>query len=184
MKGVFIRKALLCDQIPPPPENANATPPALSPDSTTREVVEGLTEQEGTTCAGCHAVLINPLGFATEDFDALGRHRTEQVLYDDDGNVTGSKPVDTTSVPRVDPDDDRMSSGAADLTQYMLESERVHACFARTYMRWTFGRPEDLDRDGCMLNAMTSDLVAGAPLEEVLREIALRDEFKTRDIEE
>ena len=52
---------------------------------TTREVVEALTEMPGTTCAGCHATLINPLGFATENFDALGRFRTEQRLFDATG---------------------------------------------------------------------------------------------------
>jgi hypothetical protein len=184
MKGVFIRKALLCDEIPPPPDNANATPPELSPDATTREVVEGLTEQEGTVCAGCHLAFINPLGYATENFDALGRFRSEQVLFDEEGNVTGRRPVDTTSVPRVIGDDDRVSNGAADLSQMLVESERVQACFARHYLRWTFGRLEDPDRDGCMLNSLTSNLVAGAPLQDVLRQLALRDEFKTRHIEE
>lgn len=184
MKGVFIRKALLCDQIPPPPDNANAMPPELSPDATTREVVEALTEQEGTACAGCHANFINPLGYATESFDALGRFRTEQTLYDEDGNVTGTRPIDSTSVPRIDPGDDRPSSGAPDLSRYLVESERVQACFARHYVRWTFGRAEDTDADGCMLNGLTSALVDDAPLHEVLRQIALRDEFKTRTIEE
>lgn len=184
MKGVFIRKAILCDEIPPPPDNANAMPPELSPDATTREVVEGLTEQAGTVCAGCHAGFINPLGYATENFDALGRFRTEQVLFDEEGNVTGRRPVDTTSVPRVEGDDDRVSNGAADLSQMIVESEKAQACFARHYLRWTFGRPEDLDRDGCMLNSLTSNLVAGAPLQDVLRDLALRDEFKTRHIEE
>jgi hypothetical protein len=184
MKGVFIRKALLCDAIPPPPDNANAMPPELSPDATTREVVEALTEQEGTACAGCHAAFINPLGYATESFDALGRFRTEQTLFDEAGNVTGTRPIDSTSIPRVDPNDDRPSAGAPDLSRYLVESERVQACFARHYVRWTFGRAEDVEGDGCMLNGITSALIGDAPLGEVLRQLALRDEFKTRMIEE
>jgi hypothetical protein len=66
----------------------------------------------------------------------------------------------------------------------LLQSEGVQACFARHYLRWTFGRPEDTDRDGCMLNNLTSRMLDGAPLPEILRELALRDEFKTRYIEE
>ena len=184
MKGVFIRKALLCDEIPPPPDNANASPPELSPESTTREVVEELTEQPGTACAGCHATLINALGYATENFDSLGRFRTEQVLFDEDGNVTGRRAVDTVSTPLVVQGDDRESRDARDLSQFLVESENLQACFARHYLRWTFGRPEDTNLDGCMLNNLTSNLLEGAPLPEVLRRLALRDEFKTRHIEE
>src|SRR6185295_18977991 len=76
MKGVFGRRDVLCDEIPPPPPGANAVPPQLSLDMTTRQVVEQLT-QKGV-CAGCHLSVINPLGFSTENFDALGRSRTEQ----------------------------------------------------------------------------------------------------------
>jgi len=184
MKGVFIRKALLCQGLPPPPDNAAATPPEATEEATTREIVEGLTEQPGTQCAGCHATLINPLGYATENFDALGRFRSEQTLFDEDGNVTGSRAVDTTSVPGIPAGDERVSAGAGDLSQMLLESESVHACFARHYLRWTFGRVENVQADGCMLNAVTSNLVDEAPLNDVLRQLALRDEFRTRRIEE
>ncbi len=184
MKGVRIREAVLCDELAPPPDNAAGNPPDLSPENTTREVVEMLTEQEGTACAGCHATQINPLGFVTEHFDALGRYRTEQILFDDDGNVTGARPVDSTTTPRIDFTDDRQVSSMPELSEILLESERVQACFARNYVRWTFGREEDAAQDGCMLDDTTTALLEGAPLRDVLRDLALRDEFKTRKIEE
>ncbi len=184
MKGVRVREALLCDQLAPPPDNAAGNPPDLSPDSTTREVVEMLTEQAGTSCAGCHLTQINPLGYVTESFDALGRHRSHQVLLDDDGNVTGTREVDTTSTPLLTPGDERQASSAAELGAMMLESERVQACFARNYVRWTFGRAEDDVADSCMLQDTTDALLDGASLQDVLRGMALRAEFKTRKIEE
>jgi len=183
MKGVFIRSALLCDVLPPPPADAAGVEIELAPDATTRETVEEITEGEGSSCATCHAQLINPLGFATENFDPLGRTRTEELLFDPEGNLVGARPVDTTSIPRVDPGDETPSTGAADLTSMLVESERVQACFARQYLRWTFGRADDTARDGCVLNSLTHALVEGAPIAEVLRQIALRDEFKTRLIE-
>lgn len=179
MKGVFIRKALLCDDIPPPPKNANATKPMLSGSQTTREVVEQLTEKAGSVCAGCHANLINPLGFATEDFDALGRHRKAQKLFDDSGKLLTEKPVDTHTIPRVTPDDLRDSSGAADLTKYLMESGKVQSCFARQYFRFTFARLEN-DRDACAINAVTKGAVEGSTFGDVLKNIALRTEFKRR----
>lgn len=185
MKGVFIRKALLCDSIPPPPNNAAASPPALSGTYTTREVVEQLTEQEGSACAGCHATMINALGFATEDFDALGRWRETQRLLDPEtGELLDERPVDTSSVPRVVAEDQRQSAGAADLSRYMLESEKPQACFARHWFRFTFGRAEDLDKDGCLLGDLHAGALEGKPLAEVLRAVAISPAFRERNFEE
>lgn len=183
VKGVFIRTAMLCQQIPPPPDNANAMPPAPQPNMSTREVVEQLTEQEGSACASCHATFINPLGYATEGFDALGRVRTTQVLFDDDGQVTGERPIDTRSIPQVIPGDDTPSEGVADLAQQIIDSGELSACFARQYVRFSHGRPEDSQRDGCALEDLTARLDADAPLAEVLRAIALRPEFRQRAID-
>ena len=181
MKGVFIRKALLCDTIDPPPGNAAANPPPLSPESSTRQVVENLT-QTGV-CAGCHQVSINPLGFATEGFDPLGRVRTEEVLFDVDGHPVGSAPIDTTSVPGVDDGDTAPSTGPADLTRLIAQSDKLDACFARQYFRFTFARVEDIDKDGCALSGVQEALESNAPLAEVLRAIALSPHFKTRSFE-
>lgn len=181
MKGVFIRKGLLCQDIPPPPPDAAANPPELSDAMTTREVVEQLTEQEGSQCAGCHATLINALGFATENFDALGRLRTTQVLYDPDtAEVVGEQPVDTTSIPRIDGDDETVSTGVGDLTTLMLDSGVPQACFVRQYHRFTFGRSEDVEADGCALAAMHQLVQDGQPIAAVLREVAMSDAFRQR----
>jgi hypothetical protein len=182
MKGVFIRKAILCDDIAPPPGNAAANPPPLSSDASTRQTVENLT---GTgICAGCHPVQINPLGFATENFDPLGRLRTSQTLYDDQGNAVGSAKIDTSGVPRVDATDGNSVKNAADLTSMIEKSPKLHACFARQYFRYTFGRMEDLNKDGCVLSDVKSALDGKAPLPEVLRAVALSPAFKTRSFAE
>ncbi|MFO0612590.1 MAG: DUF1592 domain-containing protein [Polyangiaceae bacterium] len=179
MKGVFIRKAILCDDIAPPPPNAAAVVPELSPSQTTRQVVEGLT---GTgACAACHPPLINPLGFATENFDAIGRVRKEQTFFDPmTGAVVGSAPVDTSGTPAIDDGDAATASDAHDLVGLIVESPKFHACFARQYFRFTFRRVEDLGTDGCALAGAKSELDRGGKLADVLRSVALSDAFKTR----
>jgi hypothetical protein len=179
MKGVFIRKALLCDEIPPPPNNAAANAPVLSPTMTTREVVEQLTQKPGTACSSCHANIINPLGFATENFDALGRYRSAQKLFDDSGKLITEKAVNTASVPKVTPDDFRESAGAEDLSKYLLESGKVQRCFARQYFRFTYQRAEN-EKDGCALKEVSESASGGQSLAEVMMRIALRPEFKRR----
>jgi uncharacterized protein DUF1592/uncharacterized protein DUF1588 len=182
MKGVFIRKAILCDEIPPPPPNAAANPPMLSDAMSTRQVVEELTKTG--VCASCHPSFINPLGFASENFDALGRKRSEQTLYDaDTGAVVGTAPIDTTGIPHVDEGDETAIGGAADLVELVLASEKPRACFARQYFRFTFGRIEDLDKDGCALADVKSALDDGLPLAEVLRAVAMSKNFRERSFD-
>ena len=144
MKGVFIRKNILCDAIPPPPPGANAKPPELQPGMTTRETVEELTQMPGTVCAGCHLALINSLGFATENFDALGRYRTEQRFFDAAGNPDGSKPVTTSGVPHVT-DIETAVAGASDLMPQIIASGKVEACLVAQLLPLhvrPLGRPE------------------------------------------
>lgn len=184
MKGVFLRKAILCDEIPPPPANANSKKPELSKTYSTRQVVEQVTEQPGTVCAGCHAGFINPLGFATENFDALGRSRKSQVLYDPEtGEVVGEAPIDTSSVPMVTTGETAPSKGAADLSRLMVESGKPQACFARQYFRFTFGRAESIDTDGCALAALHGRMSEGESLRDVLRSVALIDAFRMRSFD-
>jgi hypothetical protein len=183
-KGVFLRQNILCDEIPPPPANAAATTPDLDPELTTREVVEALTETAGTACQGCHQIYINPLGFATEGYDGLGRVRTEQTLFDDDGNVVGERPIDTSSMPRVNIADDVQVDSAPELMQLMLESGKPQACLARQYFRYSFGRWEDLERDGCALEELRDGLTESGSIAGMLRQVALAPEFRQRTIEQ
>ncbi|MDD9934721.1 MAG: DUF1592 domain-containing protein [Myxococcales bacterium] len=180
MKGVFIRRNILCDTIPPPPDNAAANPPELSEDLSTREVVEELTEQDGSVCASCHAVNINPLGFATEGFDALGRAREEQMLLAEDGSIVGMAQLDTRSVPRIFPDDETVSEGAADLMALIADSGKAEACLARHYFRFTFGRFEDTSADGCVLETLRTAISEGGTVRDMLRAVALTPEFRQR----
>jgi hypothetical protein len=180
MKGVFVRRRLLCDDIPPPPAGVNAVQPELRDDMTTRQVVEAMTEQPGSDCVACHATLINPLGFATESFDALGRFRAEQPLFSADGTFTGSLPVDTHTILRIDAGDPTASSGPADLAQQLVASGKLEACFARNYFRYTFGRWEDPARDACTLERMRARLIQTGSIAQMLVEVALTPAFRQR----
>ncbi|MDB4984861.1 MAG: hypothetical protein JWN04_39 [Myxococcaceae bacterium] len=180
MKGVFVRTRILCDRVPPPPANATTIPAELTSTMTTRKVVETLTEQPGSTCASCHATLINPLGFATENYDALGRIRAAEVLYSAEGNAAGEQPVLTASTPRVWSDDDTTSTGAADVAELILHSGKAEACFARQYIRFAYGRTEDDQVDGCALESVRSALESGQSLQQAIRAPVVRPEFRQR----
>lgn len=177
MKGVFIRTTLLCDEIPPPPQEAMAVAINLSPELSTRQVVEQLTETNGS-CAGCHKTLINPLGFASENFDSLGRARTAQTLFDAAGTVVGQAPIDTRTTPRID--DKGVSSGIGELTTRLVDSGKIEACFAERYFRFTFRRIEATSGDRTLIEVMARTAREGGPLATMLKTSAQRPEFKRK----
>jgi hypothetical protein len=184
MKGYFIRQALLCTVPPPPDENAVDAAIDLRQDMTTRQVVEEITERLGTTCAGCHLMYLNHLGYPTENFDALGRFRTHERLFNEDGVLVRELPVNTASLPRVLLTEPIEVNNAAELTPRLLESGQIQACFSRQYLRFTFGRAENPRLDGCALEATRELLVSGAPLPEVLMAIATQPAFTRIKFEE
>ncbi|MBX2798890.1 MAG: DUF1588 domain-containing protein [Myxococcales bacterium] len=69
-RGVLVRERLLCEHLPPPPSNLDTSPPEVDPNLSTRERYS----QHGSDpeCAVCHDA-IDPLGFAFEHYDQLGR---------------------------------------------------------------------------------------------------------------
>ena len=77
-RGVFLARSILGNVLKPP---VNAVAPLsahIHPDLTTRERVA--LQTKASACQTCHA-MINPLGFALEEYDSLGRLRTTE-----DGN--------------------------------------------------------------------------------------------------
>ncbi len=183
MKGMFVRKYILCDSIPPPPPGANAKPPELQPGMTTRETVEALTQMPGTICTGCHATLLNPLGFATEGFDALGRYRSEQRFFDAQGNPAGTKLVDTRSAPHVLADSQAQAAGPLELMQQVVASGKVEACLSRNFFRYTFARWEDTTTDGCALESMRQSLASGGSIVDMVMAATLDGSFRQRAFE-
>lgn len=183
MKGVFIRRALLCEQIPPPPANANASPIETTGAQTAREEVAALTETG--VCAGCHSTVINGLGYVTENFDSIGRFRAEEMLIDGTtGVLKGTKPVDTAAIPHVKVGDNRVAKDGREVSRWMLDSGKAQACFARVYFRFTFGRAEDLTQDACALADLDAELEKGTDLGAVLARIALSPAFRQRNFGE
>ncbi len=77
LRGEFILDSLLCTPIPAPPANVNFE--ALEPDSglgdTARERLG--VHRSDPNCAVCHD-LMDPIGLAFENFDAIGQFRTEE----------------------------------------------------------------------------------------------------------
>ncbi|MDZ4697263.1 MAG: DUF1592 domain-containing protein, partial [Deltaproteobacteria bacterium] len=184
MKGVFIRRAILCDELPPPPEDAAAVEPVPTETlQSTRQLVEAITEQTGSPCKTCHGTILNGIGFATENIDSLGRLRSEQKVFNiETGALRGTVPIDTQSAPRVDLDDETLVDGPQGLAELIAGSPKPAACLARQVFRFSFGRLDDPETDGCALEQMRKRLRNGGSVRGMFREVTLVPAFSQRFI--
>ena len=84
-RGVWVSEAIFGRTPPPPPPNVEPLAPTLSdkPKATIRMQLEA--HATHSTCASCHQK-IDPLGFAFENFDAIGGWRTEEQVVTGQGS--------------------------------------------------------------------------------------------------
>ncbi|MBJ6766007.1 DUF1592 domain-containing protein [Myxococcaceae bacterium JPH2] len=180
-KGYLVRNALLCQQVGAPPPNASDRPPAPTASTTTRQAVTQLTS--GGICGGCHNSTINPPGFVLEGFDALGRERSVERLFNPQGQETASPAVDTSADVRIYDSEQRVISNAADLSRMIDDSQLFESCVAQHYFRFAHARVESTSRDGCLLSEMETVARSGAPMSDLLKTVANHPTFKQRSFQ-
>jgi hypothetical protein len=182
LKGVYLRRYVLCDILGTPPALANGASVPLTTNETTRDATTALTS--GVPCNGCHTNYINPLGFATESFDGLGRFRTQQNLYTTTGAVAAQLPINTEVTPYVMLEDSTTTAaGAADVMNLINTSQKAGACLARNYFRYTFARFEDLTLDACTLESMVTTVSKGGQVGDLWKSVTQSPLFMRRTIQ-
>jgi Protein of unknown function (DUF1592)/Protein of unknown function (DUF1588)/Protein of unknown function (DUF1585)/Protein of unknown function (DUF1595)/Protein of unknown function (DUF1587) len=130
LRGKFIREAILCTPVEPPPGNVALEVPESTPDKPMTKRDRLAAHREAPVCADCHA-LMDPLGLPLESFDAIGRYRTldSGLPIDASGDFDGI-PVD----------------GAAPLGQVMSQSDSVASCLVHKYYTYATGhKVRDVD---------------------------------------
>jgi len=127
-RGVFVSRSLLGRSLRPPPEAFTPLAPELHPDLTTRERVALQTNSKN--CQSCHA-MINPLGFTLENFDAIGRFRTEEK----------GKPIDAKGGYLTRTGERVKFSGVRDLAEFLAASDETHSAFAGQLFHYLVKQP-------------------------------------------
>lgn len=175
-RGYRVLAGLLCQRVPPPPDNTINPNADLSGLLSTRERLERLTEMAGTSCRACHAGSLNPWGFVMEGFDALGRVRTSEVIRDASGAQLGVRPLNTSTTLVAGTMAPRTVSTAAQAQQYVLDSGLLEGCFAREYFRYTFART-DIAGDANLIGRLAGQARGTHTLRGLMAAIALQPEF-------
>jgi hypothetical protein len=166
-RGVFMNLQLLCTGLPPPPNMVPPLPPPVEGE-TLRERITRHTGK-GTCGEGCHGYLINPLGFAFEHYDPLGRWQT----------MDAGKPVNAadefsfaSGVQQFD--------GAVELAQLMADSDEAHRCYVGHLLEYGYARgPQKADAP--LIQRIADGSRAGTTsIKQIILELTQNDAFLFR----
>ncbi len=176
-RAVWLRRRLIDDPPAPPPPNV----PELATDNpnfaklSIRKQLE--IHLEDPACASCHRD-IDPWGIALENFDAIGRWRTQIRRAEPGRKSFINLPVDQQTEL---PDGSKVES-PEQLKRYLLEKRGGD--FARTIVTkllvWSLGRSLDLS-DEPEIAALTNDFVQNdLKLRDLIHEIVKSEPFLTK----
>ncbi|MGA9524611.1 MAG: DUF1592 domain-containing protein [Myxococcaceae bacterium] len=167
-RGKFIRERLFCDELPSPPAGVNSTLPEVGPGATVRQRLGA--HKEVPSCAGCH-VLMDPIGFGFEHYDAIGRFRTrenDQHEVDANGEIFGGT------------DSNGAFYGARELADRLAQSDQVRSCVLESMLAYSTGHPATTE-DECSLPTLLSRFKgSGGDLQEALVMTTQTDAFRFR----
>ncbi len=165
-RGKFIRESILCQFIPPPPDNVDITPPEVDPNLPTRD--RFLQHSADPFCAGCHSMM-DPIGFGFEHFDGIGKWR----------DVEAGKPIDATG-EIISAKVMGAFDGVPGLATMLVDSPEVEACMTRQWFRFAYGRGET-DADDCTLDDLGEEFAAsGRNIPDLLVALTQTDAFMYR----
>jgi len=164
-RGLFIRRTIMCQTLPAPPAGVPQLP-AVQPGLSTRDRLAEHTK--APLCASCHD-LIDPPGFALENFDQVGRHRTADsgIATDTSGTMTGAGDLNGAFAV------------GSDLLGRIAQSQDVKGCFAQKYFEYAVSRFA-ANEDACSVDGLKKAFVPTGDLLALVVSIANTDSFRFR----
>jgi hypothetical protein len=164
-RGKALYEKILCRELPPPPANVTPAKPA-SAGGTTRE---RFAEHDNNECArGCHA-LIDPLGFAFEHYDGIGKYRT----------MDNGKAVDASGEVSLDGAPKRFA-GAVELTRHLAGSAEARRCFATQWVRFALARQDSAADAASIETAAAAFSAESASVRDLMTAVATIRSFRYR----
>lgn len=129
-RGAYVRAEVLCHRVPLPPGGV-PNPGRFADTNATGRQRLGI--HASPACAGCHS-LFDGIGFALENYDAIGRYRTEEHGQPIDATGTLPLPSEGNALPGVP------FSNFVDLVDELAAKPDVYSCFAQQFSAYASGR--------------------------------------------
>ncbi len=168
-RGVYLYRRALGRILGPPPPDVNNTPQTTTPENPSmRALVEARTSP--AECTGCHAQ-VNPLGFALEQYDAIGRWQTVET-----GTKNGqpfSVPINSQVTLPTSSDLTGPVSGGVELSAKLGASKMAHqAMYDRWFLRAVRKAP---NRASCAVVEQSAQFEQSGDLRELVLAILSSD---------
>ena len=161
-RGKSIMGQLLCTPPPAPPPNVPALSNSDGFQGTQRQHLDKHVSQ--AACAACHNIM-DPIGYAFEEFDGIGASRTQ------DNNFL----VDTTGQYKSLP-----FSDARSLTQLVLNDSHFVPCTVSTLFTYAMGRGPTTNDTPALGDIQQAWLKQGQSLPQLIHLIVQSDSFRMR----
>jgi hypothetical protein len=168
LRGVdVIRRVLGASDFAPPPGILIPPLPEVMAGQTNRERVDAFTGK-GTCGESCHANYINPLGFAFENFDAMGQVRT----------MDNGKSLDTTgSYPFTD--GVQSFTGAPALLALLADQPQAHQTYSAHLAEFVLAR-DIAEKDRAFVNTLGATSMTAGSIKQLALAIIKSPAFTTR----
>jgi hypothetical protein len=153
-RGVDVNFKVLCADLKSPPPGTPALPDSI-PGQTNRERVALHTS--AVTCADCHEQIINPIGFAFENYDAIGRVRTQDAGQD----------IDTASAYAFS-DGVKPFADSNELIDLIVEGQQAHGCYSASLAEYVLTRDVASGEEGLVKNLQEMSLSAEASIKDLV----------------
>lgn len=172
-RGVWVSETIFGKTPPPPPPNINPIEPI--PDDKPKATIRMQLESHATdpTCASCHDK-IDPLGFAFENYNAIGQWRTEEIIPRGLGpnlpvNATGKLPGG------------RRFATPAEFKQHLAgDTPRFAHAFVKQLATYALRRMTTVDDEPALKAITAVSAKDGYRLQTLIETFVLSDLFQTR----
>jgi hypothetical protein len=172
-RGAWILRKLLHDPPPPAPPNVPQLTRLDGEIVTTRERLR--LHQEEPQCASCHRK-IDPLGFALENFDAVGRWRTEDS-YEKQGVGKKTWPIDPAGAFHKGP---AFSDYFAFRDIVASHQEDFATGFTEALVEYSLGRPVGFSDEDLVTGIVKRAASKGFSIREFIQAVVQSEAFRTK----
>lgn len=179
-RGVYFRKRVLCDDIPPPTDDIldsrsdeiNSLSHAEFPN---RHIVTTIT---AGSCMGCHSQ-INPIGYVLEGVDPFGSPRSRENIFNDEGAVIASHNIDTyvdDLALEAYVQGDQPANSPEDLGKYISKSPKAMRCLSKSLIEVARQRPSG-EFENCVGEKLSIDLYANDSIQDIIVKSVVSDDI-------